>query len=370
MSRRTTPPGRQRGVRANAAGRDRRAASQLRAARAELAAAKARLAVLDEENERNLSALCAIADGIAVVDTHGRVTCFNPIAAHLTGWKEDAVLGQPLEDAVRCIDHQGRALDVLADGFSGDPEATVSLVRRDGHVIHIDGAVAPVHARDHRTLGAVVTFRNVTASIRLARELAYQANHDALTGLHNRRAFLSQLQRTLVHARKFGNCTALLYLDLDQFKAVNDGAGHVAGDELLHQLAALLRTQLRERDVVARLGGDEFAVLLENCTPADAAHVAEKMRHAVEGFEFQWDGRSYRVGASIGLVHFDDDSRSVDELIDLADRLCYAAKDGGRNRVAGHGMASPGPLSDARDVSHRPGARWNDVDNAQARRDS
>ena len=349
-----------------ASARARRALAHLRSASAELATTRARLAESRDENERNLSALCAIADGIAVVDTQGRVTCFNPVAAHLTGWKEDAVLGHPLEDAVRCIDHRGRALDVLAAGFSGDPDATVSLVRRDGHVIHIDGAVAPVRGRDHRSLGAVVTFRNVTASTRLARELAYQANHDALTGLHNRRAFRSQLQRALVNARKFGTCTALLYLDLDQFKAVNDGAGHLAGDELLRQLAALLRTQLRERDTCARLGGDEFAVLLEQCAPADAAHVAEKMRAAVERFEFHWAGQVYRVGASIGHVEFDDDRRSVDELIAVADRLCYVAKDGGRNRVAIHAMASPDPPDGAHDVSHRPGARRNQADDVTA----
>jgi diguanylate cyclase (GGDEF)-like protein/PAS domain S-box-containing protein len=337
--------------------RQRKQKGPLARLKAELAALQARLDHCLESNERNLRALCAIADGIAVVDTQGRVTCLNPVASHLTGWKEDACLGRPLDAFLKLKDQEGRALDVLADGFSSDPDAIVSLVRRDGHAILVDGSVATVHGRDHRELGAVVTFRNVTASTRLARELAFHANHDPLTGLHNRRAFLSQLQRAIVKAREFGNSNALLYLDLDQFKAVNDSAGHLAGDELLRQLAVLLRRQLRERDTIARLGGDEFAVLLESCTPAHAAGVAEKIRRAVTEFAFVWDGGVYQIGTSIGLVDFSDGNHSVDALVAGADRMCYVAKAGGRNRVAIHGPAAPVSPFDAPDVSHRPGAR-------------
>src|SRR5690606_18800174 len=131
-----------------------------------------------------------------------------------------------------------------------------------------------------------------------------------------------------------GACHAILYFDLDRFKAVNDSAGHVAGDELLRQLAIVLRRQLRANDTLARLGGDEFAVLIENCSAATAAGVAEKVRAAIAGFTFQWDGRSYRIGTSIGQVVFDDGSLSADRLIALADRKCYAAKAAGGNRVA------------------------------------
>lgn len=324
---------------------------------AELAAVQGELRACQESHERNHSALCAIADGIAIVDTHGRVTCLNPVGSHLIGCKEEACLGRQLTSVVKFTDHQGRPLDLLAEGFCSDPDAIVSLVRRDGHVILVDGAVAPVHARDKRLLGTVVTFRNVTASTKLARELAYHANHDPLTGLQNRRAFHAQLERALVNAREFGNGNALLYLDLDQFKAVNDSGGHLAGDELLRQLGVLLSKELREHDTVARLGGDEFAVLLENCSAQDAISVAEKIRHAVIGFAFAWDGGEYRIGTSIGLVEFDDGERSVDDLIELADRMCYVAKDSGRNRVAVHGAAGEHTLPVGQVVSHRPGAR-------------
>lgn len=327
----------------------------------ELAALQSELLACQESHERNHSALCAIADGIAIVDTHGRVTCLNPVGSHLIGCKEDACLGRRLGNVVQFTDHQGQIIDLLSAGFSSDPDSIVSLVRRDGHVILVDGAVAPVHGRDKRLLGTVVTFRNVTASTKLARELAYHANHDPLTGLQNRRAFQAQLERALVNASEFGNGNALLYLDLDQFKAVNDSGGHLAGDELLRQLAVLLSKQLREHDTVARLGGDEFAILLESCTPEDAINVAEKIRAAIIDFAFAWDGGEYRIGTSIGLVRFDHGDHSVDELIELADSMCYVAKDSGRNRVAILGAEGPHALPVGQDVSHRPGARRDDI---------
>ncbi len=332
-------------------------ADELARTKAELARTRDALAACQESHERNLSALCAIADGIAIVDTQGRVTCLNPVGSHLTGWREDACLGQELGHVVQFADHQGRALNILAEGFSSELDSIVSLVRRDGHVILVDGAVSPVHGRDKRKLGAVVTFRNVTASTRLSRELAYHANHDVLTGLQNRRAFHAQLKRAVGQAGEFASGNALLYLDLDRFKAVNDSGGHLAGDELLRQLAVLLRKQLREQDSVARLGGDEFAVLLKNCTPSHAIEVAEKIRHAVDDFSFAWNGSEKRVGTSIGVVAFNDDRRNAEQLIAIADRMCYSAKDGGRNQVAVFDEAASQRVVNDRDVSHRPGAR-------------
>lgn len=331
--------------------------SRIARLQAELAAVQSDLLACMESHERNHRALCAIADGIAIVDAHGRVTCLNPVASHLIGSTEDACLGRPLGHVVSFIDHQGRPMDLLAEGFCSDPDAIVSLIRSDGHVILVDGAVSPVHDRHKRPLGTVVSFRNVTASTRLARELGYHANHDPLTGLQNRRAFQAQLLRSIGNAREFGNGNALLYLDLDQFKAVNDSGGHLAGDELLRQLGVLLRKQLREHDTVARLGGDEFAVLLDNCRPGDAVNVAEKIRNAVIDFAFVWDGGEFRIGTSIGLVEFNNDERTVEDLIKLADSMCYVAKKSGRNRVTIYSGADHLTLPPGQDVSHRPGAR-------------
>ena len=325
--------------------------------RAEVSALESELLACQESHERNHSALCAIADGIAIVDTLGRMTCLNPVASHLIGCKESACLGRQLGSVVRFLDHQGRPLDLLAEGFSSELDAVVSLVRRDGHVILVDGAVSSVHGRNNRPLGKVVTFRNVTASTKLARELTFHANHDPLTGLGNRRAFRAQMERAIGNAEQFGNGNALLYLDLDGFKAVNDSGGHLAGDELLRQLALLLRKQLRTHDTVARLGGDEFAVLLENCTPADANNVAEKIRQAIVDFAYAWDGGEFRIGTSIGLVEFNDGERSLDRLIELADSMCYVAKEAGRNRVAIYSSAEEDSRPETQHVSHRPGAR-------------
>lgn len=323
----------------------------------ELADAREKLRQCRESHELNLSALCAIAEGIVIVDNAGRITCLNPAAAHLTGWKEHETLGRELCHAVRFTDNQGRALDVLSEGFTSDHEQIVSLVRRDGHVILVDGTVAQVHDPDKQAIGTVVTFRNVTASTRLTRELAYHANHDSLTGLYNRRAFKSQLQRTIAQAAEFGSAHALLYIDLDGFKVVNDRGGHAAGDELLRQLAVLLRRELRGHDTVARLGGDEFVVLVENCTSAHASAVAEKIRNTIAQFAFVWQQREYRLGASIGQVDFADGARSVDQLVRVADRMCYVAKTSGRNQVVRHRAEDSDATPRAGDVSHRPGAR-------------
>lgn len=322
---------------------------------AALAAARLELETCRDELQRTRSALCAVADGLAIVDLEGRISSLNPVASHMTGWKEEESLGQPLSEIVRFTDARGRSMDVLADGFSNGHDEIVSLRRRDGHVILVDGAVAQVHDRDKQVIGTIVTFRNVTAAARMTRELAFHANHDPLTGLHNRRAFDSYLQRAIVSATELGCCHCVLYFDLDQFKRVNDGAGHVAGDELLRQLALLLRRQLRDHDSLARIGGDEFAVLLENCDATRAVQVAEKIRAAIAGFEFAWGAREFQVGSSIGVVDFADGTLSAAQIMGIADRMCYAAKAGGRDQVATY--RGKGPGESARGVSHRPGTR-------------
>jgi Amt family ammonium transporter len=304
---------------------------------AELAETRLALDGCRESLQLTRSALCAVADGLAITDLEGRITCLNPVAVHMTGWKEDDALGRPLADIVRFTDALGRPVDVLAEGFSNShDEEIISLRRRDGHVILVDGAIARVHDRQQRPIATVVTFRNVTAASRLTRELNFHANHDPLTGLHNRRAFESQLRRAIATAARQGCRHCLLYFDLDQFKRVNDAAGHSAGDELLRQLSLLLRRQLREHDSIARIGGDEFTVLLENCTVESAAQVAEKLRSAIAGFQFEWNGRTFRIGSSIGVVEFGDGGLSPAQVMSLADRMCYAAKEGGRDRIVIH----------------------------------
>jgi diguanylate cyclase (GGDEF)-like protein/PAS domain S-box-containing protein len=299
-----------------------------------LAQAREELRACQEALQRARSALAAIADGIAVTDLDGRITSLNPVASHLTGWSELESLARPLSEVVRIIDSRGDMVDLLGAGFCNGGDDIGSLVRRDGHVILVDGAVAQVHDEARNAVGYIITFRNVTAATRMSRELSYHANHDALTGLLNRRVLEARLERAVASAADLDCQHALLYFDLDHFKAVNDGGGHVAGDELLRQLAVMLRRQLREHDTLARVGGDEFAVLLENCTAPRANAVAEKIRSTVGGFSFTWEGRSYRPGASVGQVEFSGAGLSTQDIIEAADRMCYAAKASGRDRIA------------------------------------
>jgi diguanylate cyclase (GGDEF)-like protein len=167
----------------------------------------------------------------------------------------------------------------------------------------------------------------------MEREMIYLASHDPLTGLINRREFEIRLRRAIRATRAEGSLHALLYLDLDEFKVVNDTCGHLVGDELLKQLTALLRSRVRRHDVLARLGGDEFGVLLEDCPLAHARQIAEELRRTVREFRFRWRDRLFDVGVSIGLVPIGPECGDLNQVLSAADAACYVAKDSGRNRV-------------------------------------
>ncbi|MEO0579794.1 MAG: EAL domain-containing protein, partial [Pseudomonadota bacterium] len=174
---------------------------------------------------------------------------------------------------------------------------------------------------------------DVSESRELNRRLSYHASHDILTGLVNRREFENRLERALKSAKARETEYALIYLDLDQFKIVNDSCGHSAGDALLGQLGALLKSKIRWRDTLARLGGDEFGVLIESCTVDVAMGTAEVLRESVGIYKFVWDDRSFRLGVSIGVVPIKADNNDVAELLSAADSACAAAKEAGRNRI-------------------------------------
>ncbi|MDY0013130.1 MAG: diguanylate cyclase [Rhodocyclaceae bacterium] len=191
--------------------------------------------------------------------------------------------------------------------------------------------------------------QDMQARINAATEqLSHQAHHDALTGLPNRRAFEASLETALEGALQRGETHALCFIDLDQFKIVNDTCGHGAGDELLQRISALLRQKVREGDLLSRTGGDEFALLLRDCSLEDARRVAEGLRQAVELFRFPWDGRRFSVGTSIGLVGIDRHTGSCAQVMAAADSACYRAKRQGRNQVVEHILYAPGaPQSQA-----------------------
>ena len=218
----------------------------------------------------------------------------------------------------------------------------VPLVSRDGHVagtLSVFDRRAKVLSTSQREalwkLADVVMQLLADMEARRAAEedLSWQATHDTLTELPNRRQFEGTLARQLDSAREQGQRHAVLYIDLDQFKVVNDTCGHLAGDALLKQLAPVLAAKMRRADTLARLGGDEFGVLLEGCDLLHAQHVAAQILTAIRAFRFGWDGRVFALGASIGVAAVTSDSRDVESVLAAADTACYLAKDKGRNQV-------------------------------------
>ncbi|UCH48981.1 MAG: EAL domain-containing protein [Betaproteobacteria bacterium] len=204
-------------------------------------------------------------------------------------------------------------------------------LRKDGKVVTLQNAVRVINWEGEPAIQSTVI--DVTEARSLSEQLSYQASHDPLTGLLNRRAFEHRLQQLLEKARTNGTEHVLCYLDLDQFKVINDSCGHTAGDELLRQLGVVLQQLVRGRDTLARLGGDEFAILLERCSIAQAERVTSAVRNAIEKFRFAWEDKIFSVGISVGVVPIDHTSESIASVLGMADAACYAAKDAGRNRV-------------------------------------
>ncbi len=285
--------------------------------------------LLEESEGRLQVTLDSIGDGVITTGVDGRVLYLNPVAEALTGWPAAESAGRPLAEVFEALDEVTREpIDGARTGAAGLPKL---LVRRDGTEFTIKDSSATIYDRDGASAGVVLVFRDVTDERAAARQLAYQASHDPLTGLANRREFERRLELLIESARETDQRHVLCYLDLDQFKIVNDTCGHAAGDELLQRIAAALLRRTRSSDTLARLGGDEFGVLLHDCSPEAGMHLAEGLLGAFE--RFFWEDRSFEVGVSIGVVSIDANTRSVGEVMSAADTACYEAKDKGRNRV-------------------------------------
>jgi diguanylate cyclase (GGDEF)-like protein/PAS domain S-box-containing protein len=301
---------------------------------------EAQMAELYAEKELAQVTLASIGDGVLATDEQGVVKYLNPVAEKLTGWDRAEALGRPLPEIFLLTGQGGGHADVeallrhcLEEGQSFRLAERVTLERRDGRRYAIESTCAPIRAWEGRIVGAVLVFQDVSDKRLMALQLAHQATHDELTGLLNRQAFDGHLLRALEEARALANTHALCYMDLDQFKLVNDTCGHLAGDELLCRVTALLQDSMRETDLVARLGGDEFAVLLARCTLPDAERRISEFHQALQQFRFNWRDKTFTVGASIGIVPITREFRTVAHLLSAADHACYAAKDKGRNRV-------------------------------------
>jgi diguanylate cyclase (GGDEF)-like protein/PAS domain S-box-containing protein len=302
-------------------------------------------AILMEEKERLKATIKSMGEGVITTDALGNVKGINPVAEELTGWSEREAKGMPLSDIFQLVNDKtgdpaaNPVEEVLKTFEESEQEAGTSLMHRDGRIIAIESSASPVKDSDtKRIIGAVLTMRDTTESRQRSEQQLFRANHDVLTGMFNRRAFEDKIG-TMVDpvgkSKEANNALhALLFLDLDKFKRVNDTCGHQAGDELLRQVTTLLRQKLRGSDTIARLGGDEFAVLLENCSHLEpAVRVGESMRTEIENYEFAYEDQKFSIGVSIGLVMFKRGEFTQSELLRAADNAMYAAKRSGRNKL-------------------------------------
>ena len=293
-----------------------------------------------EEKERAQVTLQSIGDGVITTDAEGNVDYINPVAQDLTGWDMRSARGKPVTEIMTIINEHTRAtvdnpvMRCLKEGRVITLEQNSLLISRKSDEIQIQDSAAPIRDRIGNIIGSVMVFHDVSKETRLFRQLSYQASHDPLTGLINRREFENRLMTALDDIRSKPEEThALLYMDLDQFKVVNDTFGHSAGDSLLKQLSELVHTNIRSTDLLARLGGDEFGILLERCSEERALEVAEKIRDSIEGYRFEWQDSFTTVRCSMGVVIVTSENADVADLMGSADVACYSAKDMGRNQV-------------------------------------
>lgn len=300
---------------------------------------------LFQEKERAQITLQSIADAVIATNEKGIVNYLNPIAEKLTGWKLQEAKGVPLAEVFPVVRETSRELvnhsveTIVEDRQAVDIDNSSILRARDGNEYAIEESAAPIKTQEGHILGTVVVFRDVSQTRTLARQLCWQASHDPLTGLVNRREFEHRLEKCLLSARSDNQEHTLCYLDLDRFKIVNDTCGHVAGDELLRQVSTLLEKRLRQSDTLARLGGDEFGLLLVQCPLKNGRKVAQTLLESFQEFRFVWQDKTFNIGMSIGLVGINPESVdakgriSTDSILSAADAACYAAKNRGRNRI-------------------------------------
>lgn len=288
-------------------------------------------------------ALESLGEALITVDAQGRIDYANPAAATLLGTGVDALLHRTLDQVIALVDDTDRKLlkdpiDLALRGTTtvGLGRRAFVLSRRAGSERSVELTASPLRSRDNAAeeiTGAVILLHDVTELRGLTRQMSYQATHDALTGLVNRREFERRLAEALDAARRGDGVHVLCFVDLDHFKVVNDSSGHQAGDSLLREVAKVMREAVRDSDTVARLGGDEFALLLTGCPLPKGRQIADDLARTVAEHRFVWKDRIHSIGTSIGLVELARDSGSVEETLAAADSACYIAKKQGAGKV-------------------------------------
>lgn len=295
---------------------------------------------LFEQKQRAEITLRSIGDAVITTDVAGRIEFMNSAAERLSGWTFAEARDRPITEVLHLIETEtGEPVathlhEAIADNRVVSFGRETDLVRRDGSKMGIDNSAAPILHPDGTVAGGVLIFRDVSAARDFTRQRSWEAAHDVLTGLVNRREFESRIEASVASAKNAGKSHVVCYMDLDQFKVVNDTCGHAAGDDLLRELAALLQTRIRKSDTLARLGGDEFGLILEGCSLERAQLIAADLLAAVGDYRFNADAKVFTIGVSIGLAAITAATDSSAEVLSMADTACYWAKEQGRNRVS------------------------------------
>ena len=292
-----------------------------------------------ERQERRFAAILAgIGDAVIATDAENRILLINEAAARLTGWTPPEAKGRRIEAILKFDADPSNGTAELLSPEEEIPSSTVLsdstlVVTRGRELIHVEGTMTRIQDSFGRPEGTIYALRDRTIMRRLSETIDYQASHDALTGLYNRAFFAKRLPSLLEQARSGAATHALIYIDIDQFKVVNDTWGHLAGDELLRHATAIITGIIRSSDLAARVGSDEFGILLERIAPEPARLIAERLLSAINSKKFLWDGRVLSISSSIGLVSIDQKNGDIYSLLAAANDACYLARDLGGNRI-------------------------------------
>ena len=294
---------------------------------------------LANEHERLKVTMDSIGDAVITTDINGHVQYLNPVAEKLTGWILTEAIGQKLSSVFNIVNETTKEpclnpveLCLIEDRIVGLANHTV-LISRNGHEYGIEDSAAPIRDNSGETLGVVLVFHDVSEQRIMASEITYRATHDSLTGLINRGEFETILRNRLSSHKAPEELDALMFIDLDQFKLVNDNCGHAAGDKLLKELTKVIQGCIRNTDIFARIGGDEFAILLPKCGTVKSYELANQICNAADSYRFVHKDQKFRIGTSIGLVMINQEWKSMTDILQAADNACYEAKNNGRNRV-------------------------------------
>jgi len=306
------------------------------------------------EKELALTTLNSIGDGVITVNKNYHIQTINPIAETLLNVTNNKAIGRSILNFYESEDEKQRS-NINSSFNENTTKRSLfdfTLTKQDGSKFNVEHTIAPIIDKNKKILGAVIILRDVTKMRTMEKRLSYQASHDALTGLINRREFEIRLKQNIRNAQSEKLTHSVCFLDLDKFKIINDTSGHAAGDEFLKQISSTIQKELRATDVLSRLGGDEFGILFNSCTISQARTICNKILKSIKDTRFNWGKNSFESGASIGIVPINEFTTSLSEVMGSVDAACYEAKDKGRNRIQ---IFEP---DNAEFVKHRTETSW------------